>query len=118
MKDLTITDILGIDEQTVVEHPIKEWNGIVYLKVMGADERSELEDLFMKIRGQNKGSGLFRKELLKRVLCDRKGENLLPDDAHATQFMKKNSLVIEQIFEHACELNGFREKDVDTLKKK
>lgn len=118
MKDLTFTDILGINDKPVHQIEVPQWNGCVYVRSMDAEERSELEDMFMKVKVAGAGTGKFRKELLKRTLVNKDGSAMLIDDAHATQLMKKNSSAVELIFEKACELNGFRSKDVDTLKKK
>jgi len=117
MKNLTIQDILGIEDKKIEPLDIPEWEGTVYLRIMSAQERSELEDIFIKMKA-NAQTGKFRKEMLKRTLVDVTGQHLISDDAVATHVMKKNALVIESIFEKACEVNGFRERDVETLKKK
>ena len=118
MKELSINDILSIEDKQLEKLEIKEWNGCIYIKTMSAKERSELEDLYMRMKSSKSNTGKFRKEMLRRTVTNSNGALLLSDDALAEHFMTKSSLVIENIFERACELNGFRERDVETIKKK
>ena len=118
MKSLSINDILQVEDKALEEVEVEEWNGSVFVRIMSMEERSELEDIFMRVKSSNKGTGAFRKEMLKRTLVNEDGSLMLDNEALAIQLMKKSSLAVEKLFEKACELNGFREKDVDTLKKK
>ena len=117
MKDLSIADILAIEDKPIHKMEIEEWNGVIYVRTMDAEERSQLEDIFAKIKVAG-NTGRFRKEMLKRTLVKKDGTPMLEEDVVASQFMKKNSQIVERIFEKCCELNGFRERDVETLKKK
>lgn len=118
MKELTINDILTTEDKKFEEVEIPEWGGVLFVRVMTAKERSEIEDLYLKVNEAKKDTGKFRRELIKRTLCNSKGESLITDDAIAEHMMGKSALIIERLFEKACEVNGFRERDVDTLKKK
>lgn len=118
MKELTLNDILGIQDRDTTEVPVEEWNGCVYVRMLSATERSEIEEFYMTIKDKKKGVGTFRKEVLKRCLVNKDGTPMITDEAVANHLMGKNANAIETIFEAACTLNGFREKDVDTLKKK
>ena len=118
MKDLTLNEILAIQDCDIQSVDVKEWNGKVYVRVMNAKERSEIEELFLNVKDKKKGVGSFRKEIVKRCWVNKDGSRFVPDDATANLLMEKNSNAIETIFEASCELNGFRNKDVDTLKKK
>ena len=120
MKDLTSNDLLALESNALEEMEVAEWNGKIYLKVMSAVERSAIEDFFMKIKESKKDSAKFRKEMLRKTMADKEGNLLLADEAVANSLMAKpgQALVLESIFEKACQVNGFREKDVDTLKKK
>ena len=117
-KELTINDILGIEDKEVEKLDIPEWKGFIHIRMMSAKDRSEMEDLYYKINESKKETGKFRKELLRRTWVDSNGNPMLSDDAIASHIMGKNAMIIERIFEKSCELNGFRQKDVDTLKKK
>jgi hypothetical protein len=117
-KDLTINDILGITDSGVERLFIPEWGGSVYIKVMTAKERSEIEDLFLKINETKKETGKFRREMIRRTWSDKDGNLVITDEALATHMMGKSALAIEKIFERACEVNGFRQRDVEALKKK
>jgi hypothetical protein len=117
-KDLTINDILGKEDKVTERLEISEWGGCVYIRIMSAKERSEMEDLFMKINESKKETGKFRCELIRRTWVDHNGALMITDDALASHMMGKNALAIEKIFEKACEVNAFRQKDIDTLKKK
>ncbi len=117
-KNLTVADLLGIEDTSIVKLPIPEWNGNVFIKSLSAHERSEIEDLFMGVMQKNSGSGKFRRELIRRTLVTEDGTRMVEDEAMANHLMKKNANAVERIFDKACEVNGFRQKDVDTLKKK
>lgn len=117
-RDLSIADLLGTDDKKIDRLPIPEWGGYIYLRNMSATERSEIEDLFSKIVESKTGSGKFRSELLRRTWCDAQGNLVLEDKAVAEHMMKKSASAIERIFDKACEINAFRQKDVEVLKKK
>jgi hypothetical protein len=117
-KDLTIADVFGVEDKLSESLDIPEWGGRIYVRVMSAKERSEIEDLYIKITDAKKETGKFRKELIRRTWVDKSGNLMIIDDAVATHMMNKSALIIERIFEKACEVNGFRQKDVEVLKKK
>lgn len=117
-KDLSIADILGKEDKVSERLDIPEWGGCIYVRVMSAKERSEIEDLFMRIHESKKDTGKFRSELIRRTWVDCNGALMITDEAIATHMMGKNALAIEKIFEKACEVNGFRQKDIEVLKKK
>jgi hypothetical protein len=117
-KDLTIADVFGVEDKLSESLDIPEWGGRIYVRVMSAKERSEIEDLYLKISDAKKETGKFRKELIRRTWVDKSGNLMITDDAVATHMMNKSALIIERIFEKACEVNGFRQKDVEVLKKK
>jgi hypothetical protein len=117
-KDLTIQDILTIEDRKIARVYVEEWDGWIYIRVLSAKERSEIEDLFAKMSNSKMESGKFRKELLKRTWVDKSGDMVIADEAVATHMMNKSATAIEAIFEASCEINAFRKKDVDTLKKK
>lgn len=116
-KDLTFADIVQIEDRAIKQFFVPEWDGNVYIRVMSAKERSEVEDLFTAMKS-NQNSGKFRKELLRRTWVNADGTVMFVDDAVAQHLMGKSAIAIERIFEESCRLNAFLEKDVDTLKKK
>jgi hypothetical protein len=117
-RDLTIEDILTLEDKEIQRVEIEQWDGFIYIRLLSAKERSEIEDLFTKMQGKNLDSGKFRKELLKRTWVTKSGNPMLTDEAIAQHVMNKSATAIEEIFETSCEINAFRKKDVEELKKK
>jgi hypothetical protein len=88
----------------------------VFVRQMKASERSKLEDMFTA-KKLDRNTGEFRWQLIKRCVVDGEGVRLLGDkDKDPT--MSMGAALIEQVFEAACELNGFRDKDVEDIEKK
>jgi hypothetical protein len=97
-----------------VEAP--ELGGTIRLASMTARERSTLEKQFMGQGEAMKDPGGFRVALLVRTIVDDAGELLFTDDDR-DMLLSKNAKKLEVLFEAACELNGFTDKDVEDLEK-
>lgn len=117
-KELSIVDILNTKDISIKKVDIEVWDGYVYVKSMSATERAEIEEFYNQSKGKKGIASKFRKEIIKRTLCDCNGTLLINDDQTLTHLMNKNAEAIETIVEKACEVNGFREQDVDEIKKK
>lgn len=117
MKALNFNDVLGADDLPIVDVEVPQWGGFVGVRTLRADERAEIEKHFAKKKPSDDPGG-FRRLLLKSTLVNPDKTPFIPEgDEYATQFMKKNAEAIETLFEKACELNGFRQKDVEQIEK-
>jgi hypothetical protein len=87
----------------------------VYLRMMTARERGDWEKVWMGKDGRD-NPGKWRGDLLAQTIVDETGRRLF-ELADVGDVLGKSAGVIEDIFERACELNGFRETDVEGLEK-
>lgn len=115
-KQLTLTDVLAIDDLPVEWCYIEQWGGSVGVRTLRADERAEIERQFSKKR-PGEDPGAFRRVLLLSTLVNADKTPFLPDDECAKAFMKKNAEAVETLVEKALSINGFRAKDVEALEK-
>lgn len=111
---LSFAEILAVDDLPCEEIEVPEWKGAVRVRVLRADERSDIERLFIKKKPSDDPGG-FRAEILRKTLLDPSGGPLLADDDAARAFMGKSAAAVERLFEAACRLNGFRGEDVEEL---
>lgn len=118
MKCLSSADFLSADDLPIVPVKLPDTYGkdaCVYIRTLTAHERSELEKRFTKTRPEDE-PGQFRSAVLVRSIVDEAGARMFTDKDSAA-LMGKSASVLETIFEAACERNGFRDKDVETLSK-
>lgn len=119
MKCLTKDEFLSADDLPLVPVPLPEElygkDVGVFVRSMDGTEKAMLEERF-----QNKEPTDdildFRGTVLVSTIVNEKGQRLFSDkDRDAV--MGKNAEGLETIFEKACDLNGFRAKDVEALAK-
>jgi hypothetical protein len=119
MKNLSKAAFFEADDLPLesVELPSDLYGEDVCLRVrtMTGHERSDLEKRFVGREAADE-PGDFRATLLLLCVVDEAGEPFFePTDREA--LMGKNAGTLETIFEKACELNGFRDKDVEAMAK-
>ena len=109
---LTKDQILAADDLGLLEVKVKEWGGVVYLRVMTVAERDahELEWL----NNKEKGVANFRTKFLARCLCDEKGERLFTDE-EVGKLSTKNAAVMNRLWDKAMRHNALTQEDVDEL---
>ena len=108
---LDASAILAAKDCLIQELEIPEWGGSVFIRVMSSADRRGMELL-----SERKETEHFREEMAVRVLCDKNGE-LLFSSADVEALGKKNSLVLDRIFDAAQGLNGMTSAAVDGLEK-
>ena len=87
-----------------------------FVRMMTGTERAEMEKRhFAGNDGKSDPAG-FRSAMLIDCIVDTDGDNVFTEE-DADVLMGKGTQGIEAMFEAACELNGFSDKDVDTLEK-
>lgn len=112
----TIEELLALDDTQTREVPVPEWGGVtVNVCSMTAPERAEIERRWANRSAQSDPLN-FRTDILTVSLKNGDGKPLGTPD-QIKQLMHKNARAIERLFEAACEVSGFSDKDVRELEK-
>jgi hypothetical protein len=111
---LSKEQILAADDLGLLEVPVPEWGGSVYIRVMSVGERDSYENEWMA----NKSTGVpnFRSKFLQRVLCNDKGELLFTKE-EVDALAKKSARVVGTLWEAAMRHNKLTDQDVEELAK-
>lgn len=89
--------------------PVPEWGGEVFIKTLSGTERDAFEDAYSESRMKQ-----FRVRFLVLTLCDDSGERLFAD-GDIDALGKKNSVVINRLFDTAWKHNALTPEAVETL---
>ncbi len=89
--------------------PVPEWGGDVYIKTLSGTERDAFEDAYSESRMKQ-----FRVRFLVLTLCDDSGERLF-GDSDIDELGKKNSVVINSLFDAAWKHNALTNEAVESL---
>lgn len=112
---LTKQDILNADDLGLLEVPVKEWGGSIYIRVMSVTERDAYENEW--VQNKHKGVENFRTKFLQKVICDDKGELLFTTPEEIAALGKKSAKVMARIWAKAMQHNALTEEDVQELGK-
>lgn len=107
---LTAEQILAADDAGLLEVPVPEWGGSVYVRVMSVGERDSYERMWIGKR--ETGVDNFRTEYLARVLCDEKGKLLFTRD-QMDKLAAKSGAVMGRLFDAAMKHNYMQEDAVE-----
>jgi hypothetical protein len=108
---LTAEQILAADDAGLLEVPVPEWGGSVYIRVMSVGERDTYERMW--IGKKESGVDNFRTEFLARVLCDEKGK-LLFGREKVDALASKSGAVMGRLFDAAMKHNYMEAESVET----
>lgn len=111
MAGLSKAAILSSKDVRVEAFEVKEWGGDVHIRTLSGTERDAFEESFLEDRKRS-----IRERFLVLTLCD-EGGNRLFTDAEIEDLGKKNSIVLNRIFDKAWSINAFRSEDVDAMGK-
>lgn len=111
---LTKEQILAANDLGLLELPVPEWGGSVFIRVMTAGERDSYENEWLT--NKNKGVDNFRTKFLQRVLCDDKG-TLLFTPGEIDALAKKSAKAVGHVWEAAMRHNKLTDEDVEELAK-
>lgn len=114
MPTLTKDQILAADDMGLLEVPVPEWGGNVYIRVMSVSERDAYEREWLGKR--ETGVENFRTKFLQKVLCDEKGDLIFTPDEVAV-LGKKSARVMAGLWEKAMRHNALMAEDVQDLAK-
>ena len=114
MAVLNRDQILNAKDIKVEKVHVPEWGGDVYLRVISGADRDEYESFVLqsKDRGTVKN---FRAMLLAKAICDENGNPIFTNkDIEALG--KKNSVVLDRLWQKAMKLNGLTDEEVEKEK--
>lgn len=116
---LTKEAIVQADDRVIERADIPEWGegGYAFICTLDARTRENWEDTHLA--STEDGSvkfGNIRASLVALCLCDDKGTPLF-SQTDVALLNKKNSVVIDRLFEHAKKVNRIGQQDVDDLVK-
>lgn len=111
MAGLSKAAILAAKDARIERFEVKEWGGDVFLRTLSGTERDAFEDSFLEEKRK-----AVRERFLVLTLCDEGGNRLFTDEEIA-ELGRKNSTILNRIFDKAWSLNAFRAEDVDAMGK-
>ena len=106
---LSRDQILGADDLGLVELPVPEWGGSVFLRVMRGVERDAFE---VRMAAEDRAN--VRARMAALSIVDEQGVRLFSDE-DIEALGQKNAKALNRVMERAMELNGFTEQDVENL---
>ena len=114
LGELSMTDIIEIDDIEMSSIEVPEWNGIVFVRVLSGANRDRL---LRKLKKATDEGRYFTPELVALCLCDKCGDVMFATDGAVKALSKKSSVVLERIADVAIEINGLNDEAVDKAEK-
>ena len=114
MKFLTREEILAADDLAYKDIEVKEWGGHVRIRALRGVDRAELTASFPKGEDATAPSDWIER-LLIACLTDEKGNQLFTA-ADLKELGKKNSKILQTLFDAADELNVLTGGSLEQLK--
>lgn len=117
-KELSLDDILAVQDTKVVCIQVPDWHGHIYIKQLSAFEQDKFE---VDSRGANGGPNLthMRARLVAAALCDKDGNKLIKDDGKSTiaKLSLKSGAVLNYIIDRITEINRITTEDLEKIAK-
>jgi hypothetical protein len=107
-KQLSAEDILGVQDLEILEVPVKQWGGSVYLRVLPADEGLALGEKMDALTNEPKAKqsdAMFL--LLGACLVSADGTLLFSTPEQAQKLRTRSTKVLLQLQEKALALQGW-----------
>lgn len=108
---LSKSDIIGADDRPTKDVSCPEWGGDVRLRTMSGAERDSFE---LEYQGTNRAN--IRARLIAKCAVDENGKPIF-SDKDVAKLGQQSALVLDRLFEAACELNGLGDHDVEEMEK-
>ena len=115
---LTKEQIDALDDVTIEEIEVPEWENTVFIRTMSGDERDEYLDSVVDMSGDKPKPKLLgtTARLVALCLCDEKGKRLYTGAA-VKRLGEKNAAALERIGRAATKLNALDADAVERLAK-
>lgn len=104
---LSAQDILDTDDLELVEVPVPEWKGSVYLRVLPADQGLDLNEKMQLLTKEKQTEALFM--LLGACLVGPDGKRLFSTEAEVQRLRTRSQKVLLRLQRKALELQGWTE---------
>lgn len=112
---ISIEEILAKDDAHRESVSVPEWGADILVTSMTAQERSEIEKKYSNGKASSDPAS-FRVDILARSIKREDGSPWGTADQFKALLLK-NANAVETVFEKACQVSGFTQKDVKTLEK-
>lgn len=117
VKSLSREDILrGGANVKVVEVPVPDWGGRVFVRGMTGRQRDRVEQLFVVARQRNQPVDNARGIVCAYCLCNEQGVRLF-DDNDAGALGELDANIIDLIYDTAARLSGIKADSVEGAEK-
>jgi hypothetical protein len=103
MQDLTMEEVF-----------VPEWNGTVGVRIMSGAERDRFEGQMLDYQEQGIRTQNFRARLLVQCLCDEHGGRLF-DLSEVEALGAKSSVALDRLFDVARRMNRMTTEEVEKL---
>lgn len=115
---LSLADILEVDDSELRQVDVPEWKGSVYMKNMSGHERDKFETMCIKQTDGKKKVDVknLKAMLLSLVICDATGKLLMARN-DVDRLNGKNAAVINRLNKIAQEINGIGLDENEELEK-
>lgn len=110
---LTKAQILAVNDFGLLEVPVPEWGGSVFIRVISVGDRDSYELEYSQTGGNIPD---FRTKFLAKCLADDKGQRLFTD-AEIEMLRERNSRVMHRLFREALKHNDLDESKVQEAAK-
>jgi hypothetical protein len=98
------------------EVPVPEWGGTVFIGLMSAEVRDDLEQDMLFMRNDKKKVKNLRSHFVAACACDEQGNKLFtPDDVDALG--KKSAKALDRLFEVSQRINAMSDEEIEGMEK-
>lgn len=107
--------IFAVEDRQIIPLEIPEWNGTVFLRVMGGKERDSYENsLVNPATGKLTRRDNYRARFAVLVLCNAEGERLF-GDGDVKKLSGKSAKALDRIWDAGTKLNGMTDEDIEEI---
>jgi len=116
MKELTASEILGMEDITEELVDVPEWKGTVRVRGLTGRERDAYEASLLEQRGRNTRANLqnARAKLVMLSVRNVDGSRMF-NEAQIGELSAKSAAALNRVWKKAMELSGMNESDVEEL---
>lgn len=111
---LSREQLLAVNDLTMEEVFVPEWQGKIGVRVMTGAERDRFEGMILDAQEKGQRTANFRARLLSLCLCDQQGGRMF-DVKEVDMLGEKSSVALDQLFDVARRINKLTPDEVEKL---
>lgn len=118
LKQLTITDILNVQDIKNQTVEIPEWGGQVTIQQMTAEARDQYEFSLLEKNGEGDYENTLcnaRAKLVAACVLGPDGKRMFTTDQHIKALGSKSGRVLDRLFEACQKLNAITDGDIEEM---